>query len=98
MITGLLAAPLSFVQPYRSPAAKTAVMVLLNAISPTAVLLAGALYWGTDVHSVLREAAVAWHVCGTYSPVVVWCVWWPAWVAGSVVVLGGGRAVKEKTT
>ncbi|KAH6649616.1 Gaa1-like protein [Chaetomium tenue] len=82
MITGLLAAPLSFVQPYRSPAAKTAATVLLNALSPTAVLLAGVLYWGTtDVTGVLREAAVAWHVCGTYSP-VVW----------------GEEAVKEKTT
>ncbi|KAH6844855.1 Gaa1-like protein [Chaetomium sp. MPI-CAGE-AT-0009] len=99
MITGLLAAPLSFVQPCRSPAAKAAATVLLTAVSPTAVLLAGALYWGADVTGVLREAAVAWHVCGTYSPVVVWCVWWPAWVAGSVVVLGGRREVgKEKTT
>jgi glycosylphosphatidylinositol transamidase len=68
-------------------------MVLLNLISPTVVLLAGAAYWGVGVTSILREAAVGWHVCGTYSPVVVWCVWWPAWVAGGVVLLGrdGGR-------
>ncbi|KAK3301516.1 Gaa1-like protein [Chaetomium fimeti] len=100
MITGLLAAPLSFVRPCRSAAAKAAASALLTAVSPAVVLLAAALYWGVDVTTVLREASVAWHVCGTYSPVVVWCVWWPAWVAGSVVVLGGRReeAVKEKTT
>ena len=97
LITGLLAAPLSFVRPCRSTAAKVAVSVLLNAVSPTAVVLAAAAYWGTDVTSVLREAAVGWHVCGTYSPVVVWGVWWPAWVAGGVVVLGGGGKGKVKS-
>lgn len=62
--------------------------LLLNALSPTAVLLAGAAYWRLGVGDVLREAAVAWHVCGTYSAVVVWCVWWPAWLAACLTVLG----------
>lgn len=93
-MAGLLAAPLSFVRPCRSRAAKVAVTVLLNvAASPAAVLFAGAWYWGAGtaggVGALLREAAVGWHVCGTYTPVVVWCVWWPAWVAGCVVALGG---------
>ncbi|KAK4146624.1 rhomboid protein 2 [Dichotomopilus funicola] len=59
--------------------------------------------WMTGgVWGVLREAAVGWHVCGTYSPVVVWCVWWPAWVAAQVVVLGkkevktGSEVPREK--
>ncbi|KAI0206007.1 GPI transamidase component GAA1 [Astrocystis sublimbata] len=37
---------------------------------------------------VLREAAFGWDVWGLYIPVVVWCVWWPAWIVGSVVVWG----------
>jgi glycosylphosphatidylinositol transamidase len=101
LIVGVLASPLSFVHPARSPATRVVTTALLNAISPPAVLLAGAAYWGADITSVLREAAVGWHVCGTYSPVVVWCVWWPAWLAGSMVVLGrtGGPGAegKEKT-
>jgi glycosylphosphatidylinositol transamidase len=75
--------------------------VAMNAISPPAVLFAGAAYWGVGVRDVLREAAVAWHVCGTWTQVVVWCVWWPAWLAGSVVVLGRpgvGGGGKVKTT
>ncbi|GAB1317255.1 Glycosyl phosphatidyl inositol protein transamidase complex subunit [Madurella fahalii] len=98
LIVGLLSAPLSFVRPFAdpssslsssSPAIKRVVCAaLLNAVSPTSVLLAGALYWGLDVQSVLREAAVAWHVCGTWSAVVVWCVWWPAWLAGGLIVWG----------
>ncbi|KAL2179461.1 Gaa1-like protein [Thermothelomyces heterothallicus CBS 202.75] len=98
LITGLLASPLTFIPPCRTTGGKIAATVLLNAISPTTVLLVAAAYWGTDVTSVLREAAVAWHVCGTYSPVVVWCVWWPAWVAGGVVVFGGRKKEKVKTT
>ncbi|KAK3906247.1 rhomboid protein 2 [Staphylotrichum tortipilum] len=97
MITGLFAVPLSFLRPVASPAGKIVVGgVLLNLISPSAVLLAAAGYWGLDVTSVLREAAVGWQVCGTYSPVVVWCVWWPAWVAAGVVVLGERKGGKEK--
>ncbi|KAK4240745.1 rhomboid protein 2 [Achaetomium macrosporum] len=88
LIVGVLASPLSLVRPSRSSATRAVTTLLLNPISPPAVLLAAAAYWGTDLTSVLREAAVGWHVCGTYSPVVVWCVWWPAWLAGSVVVLG----------
>ncbi|KAK4187829.1 putative GPI transamidase component GAA1 [Podospora australis] len=97
MIIGLLAAPLSFVGPFpNSPVASIICFVLLNIISPPAVLFASALYWGLDVTSVLREAAVAWHVTGTYSAVVVWCVWWPAWLAASVSVLGRPEAGHKK--
>ncbi|KAL2134618.1 hypothetical protein VTI74DRAFT_11360 [Chaetomium olivicolor] len=102
LIVGLLASPLSFIRPLptsTSPALKITSLGLLNLISPTTLLLAGAAYWGVGVESLLREAALGWHVCGTYSPVVVWCVWWPAWVVGGVVVLGtGGRGGKVKTT
>lgn len=98
LMVGLLSAPLSFVRSFpdatsSSPAAKRAACAaLLAAVSPTSVLLAAALYWGLDVQSVLREAAVAWHVCGTWSAVVVWCVWWPAWLAGGLIAWGRPEA------
>jgi glycosylphosphatidylinositol transamidase len=96
LIVGLLATPLSFIQPCKSVASKAVVYALLNAVSPVAVVGLAAAYWGVDVASVVRGAAVGWGVCGTYSPVVVWCVWWPAWVAGGVVVLGGGGKEEKK--
>ncbi|SPQ25831.1 bc48dce1-70fc-44d4-9c6d-90a401e8039b [Thermothielavioides terrestris] len=96
LLTGLLAAPLSFAGPCRpnrrtTTACRAAVAALLHALGPPAVLLAAAAYSDAGVAAVLREAAVGWHVCGTYSPLVVWCVWWPAWLATSVVVLARGE-------
>jgi glycosylphosphatidylinositol transamidase len=38
---------------------------------------------------VLREAAVGWAVYGLRTQVVVWLVWFPAWVVGSTIVAGG---------
>ncbi|KAK4653200.1 Glycosyl phosphatidyl inositol protein transamidase complex subunit [Podospora pseudocomata] len=97
MLIGLLSAPLSFVKPSSSPVSRIVGFVLLNLTSPPAVLLASAAIWGLNVGDILREAAVAWHVTGTYSAVVVWCVWWPAWLAGCVCVLGRpGRDQEEE--
>ncbi|KAK0610451.1 Gaa1-like protein [Bombardia bombarda] len=89
LLVGLLACPLTFMQPWpRSPVMRGICMLLLDAVAPTSVLVAGAVYWDVSLGTVLREAAFAWDVSGMYSPVVVWCVWWPAWLAGSVTVLG----------
>ncbi|KAL2115064.1 hypothetical protein VTJ04DRAFT_10727 [Mycothermus thermophilus] len=103
---GLLAAPLSFItRPiYAAHPAVAALEVLgLLVSSPaTGVLAAAATAYGSHgLTDVLREAALAWHVSGTYTAVIVWCVWWPAWVAGGLVVFGGrkgGKGEKVKTT
>ncbi|KAK0611165.1 Gaa1-like protein [Immersiella caudata] len=93
LLIGLLASPLTFMRPWPgSAAARYTCTLLLNAISPTAVIFAGAKYWGLEVGEVLEQAAFGWDVCGMYTPVVVWCVWWPAWLAGSVVTLGRPKA------
>jgi len=89
LIVGLLASPLTFMRPWpQSATMRIVCTILLNAVAPTAVLVAAAALWQLEVGEVLREAAFAWDVCGMYTPVVVWCVWWPAWLAGSVTVLG----------
>jgi glycosylphosphatidylinositol transamidase len=93
---GLLASPLTFVRPSSSPALGWTIALLLNLVSPPAVLVAGCGAWGLGVTDVLRDAAFGWDVWGMYTPLVVWCVWWPAWLAGSVVALGR-PAGKEKT-
>jgi len=52
---------------------------------------------------VLVAASFAWKVSETWTAVVVWLVWWPAWFAGAVVLAsglfsgGGGETKEEKT-
>ncbi|CAK7222327.1 Glycosyl phosphatidyl inositol protein transamidase complex subunit [Sporothrix bragantina] len=88
-LVGLLASPLTFMQPApRSPGSRLLATLLLNHISPLAVLVACCLWWQLDISEALRLAAFGWDVWGMYTAVVLWCVWWPAWLVGSVVVLG----------
>ncbi|KAI0016362.1 Gaa1-like protein [Xylariomycetidae sp. FL0641] len=98
LIVGLLATPLSFTRPWPGqPLPKYAYAALLALVSPPVVVLAASEYAGGGVGHVLREAAFGWHVWRLYSPIIIWCVWWPAWIAGAVVVLGTPRG-KEKVT
>ncbi|XDG04924.1 hypothetical protein ABKA04_004539 [Annulohypoxylon sp. FPYF3050] len=88
-LIGLLSSPLSFTQPWpNNQVARYAQVSLLHLLSPPTVLLIGSLVGGVDVSTVLEEAAFGWHVWGLYTPLLVWCVWWPAWIVGCLVVLG----------
>jgi glycosylphosphatidylinositol transamidase len=44
---------------------------------------------GADLSEVLRLSAVGWHVWGMWTQVVVWIVWFPAWLVGATIVAGG---------
>ncbi|KAL4990343.1 Gaa1-like protein [Aspergillus falconensis] len=95
-MTGLLCAPLSFVHSFDAstkPIIRYAFsvfgLVFLNILSPPVVLLVGCKYFGVRLETVLTEAAFGWDVWGMWTQVVVWCVWWPAWVVGGVVLAGG---------
>lgn len=50
--------------------------------------LAFAVCARSDIHvgDLLAEAAFGWRVSGLWTPMVVWCIWWPAWLSGAVVV------------
>ncbi|KAF4225341.1 hypothetical protein CNMCM6805_008586 [Aspergillus fumigatiaffinis] len=90
-MVGLLCAPLSFVKRI-NPQTKAALrypiaifgLLALNVLSPPAVLIGACLYSGVSVESVLTQAAFGWNVWGMWTQVVVWCVWWPAWVVGGL--------------
>ena len=98
-LVGLFAAPLSFVGPTytlptsgdpintvsRSGIRKTATVLLLGALSPATVIWVVCYTWSVDEGAVLAEAAFGWQATGLWTQVVVWCVWWPAWVVGGVV-------------
>lgn len=59
--------------------------LVLHLLSPPVVAFAGCRWWGVDVGDMLLEAAFGWRVSGLWTQVVVWCIWWPAWLAGAVV-------------
>lgn len=59
------------------------------------VLIAGTVYFGLDVGEVLKEAAFGWDVWGMNTQVVVWCVWWPAWVVGMILLFGCPRVERK---
>jgi len=100
-LVGLLAAPLTYIHPIASTSTwslvvKVVVGILLGLIAPTTVLAAGSWYWGLGIKEVLTQAAFGWDVWGMNTQVVVWCVWWPAWVVGGVLLLGKPRDDIEK--
>ncbi|KAF4632659.1 hypothetical protein G7Y89_g5466 [Cudoniella acicularis] len=91
-LVGLLAAPLTYMQPFPGRPISTAFLVLvLSLLAPTTVLFAGTYYWKLGVGEVLKEAAFGWDVWGMNTQVVVWCVWWPAWLVGMILLFGKPR-------
>ncbi|RMJ17245.1 hypothetical protein BHE90_007336 [Fusarium euwallaceae] len=87
-LVGLLASPLSFVQPVKNPALRWSLAGLLNVVAPSTVVYVAAQAWGISISDLLREASFGWNVWGMYTPVVVWCLWWPAWLVGMINVFG----------
>ncbi|KAJ5659882.1 hypothetical protein N7507_006333 [Penicillium longicatenatum] len=88
---GLLCAPLSFINRLECVGAKRYAfsslgLVLLNLLSPPTVLIGVCWYTGVSVETVLTQAAFGWDVWGMWTQVVVWCVWWPAWLIGCILL------------
>ncbi len=97
-LIGLLAYPLSILGvPQSDPpeeSSRSPLMVLtaalsnvvLHSLSPPVVLAAVCYYSGVGVEEVLLQAAFGWEVSGLWTQVIVWCVWWPAWLIGAAFV------------
>ncbi|KAF9883468.1 Glycosyl phosphatidyl inositol protein transamidase complex subunit [Aspergillus nanangensis] len=91
---GLLCAPLTFVSRLNPQttsvglryALSTIGLLVLNLLSPPVVLLGLCWYTGVSVEHVLTQAAFGWDVWGMWTQVVVWCVWWPAWISGCALL------------
>jgi glycosylphosphatidylinositol transamidase len=110
-LVGLFAAPLTYVSPLPSrPIIRTIVTVLLNLFSPTMVFAAAVALAGKEIGGmklgqggmslgeVLKEAAFGWDVWGMNTQVVVWCVWWPAWIVGGILVWGRPRNERSENS
>lgn len=91
-MVGLLCTPLSFIERLQSPSKPVRSTIsgvgflCLNLLSPPSVLLGACWYTGVSVETVLTQAAFGWDVWGVWTQVVVWCVWWPAWLIGCVLL------------
>lgn len=57
--------------------------------SPPVALYASSWYLEKDLAWVLTEVAKGWLAQGVWSNLVIWSVWWPAWVLGCVVLFSG---------
>ena len=95
LFVGLLSTPLSFTGPSpdekqptstRSRTRRAISTLVLLLLSPPVVFYLASWACGARVGDVLAEAAFGWRVNGLWTQVVVWCVWWPAWLTGSVLV------------
>lgn len=95
MAVGILASPLAFVRPVsiRSPmfelAGRSVAGVLHLAASPPAAFYALSWYLRKDMSWLLLESARGWAAMGVWTYLVVWGVWWSAWVLGGVVMWSG---------
>jgi glycosylphosphatidylinositol transamidase len=88
-LIGVLASPLAFVRRSDKMGWTVLQSAMLALLNPVLVAQWGCSLVGADLATVLREAAVGWAVYGLRTQVVVWLVWFPAWVVGSTIVAGG---------
>ena len=58
--------------------------IVLHTFSPPTVIWIACLVSGISIEEVLTEAAFGWMVWGLWTQVIVWCVWWPAWLMGAI--------------
>lgn len=89
---GLLCAPLAFLLPSERLANRhiwpvLVAIALMQLISPLNwFYLISRLEFGVGVSELATLYRFGWKIWGSWTPLVWWCIWWPAWLAGLVVV------------
>ena len=90
---GVLCSPLVFLRPVSNLSNRGIwitglAIVAMQLISPLNWFrLIAKLQFGEHMIDLARMYRFAWKVWGAWTPLVWWCVWWPAWLAGLVVLL-----------
>lgn len=87
-LVGIIASPLAFVQPCKTKLSKLVIAGSLSAIAPPVVIYLSAWLSDIPISELLREASFGWNVWAMYTPIVVWCIWWPAWLIAMINVFG----------
>ncbi|KID92563.1 rhomboid protein 2 [Metarhizium guizhouense ARSEF 977] len=88
-LVGMLASPLTFITPCKNTISKYLVVALLSAVAPPVVVYPATHLAGSSVAEFLQQASFGWNVWAVYTPVVIWCIWWPAWLVAMTNVLSG---------
>jgi glycosylphosphatidylinositol transamidase len=86
VLVGVLCVPLSFVRSSTHNGLNAAQLAVLAVLNPCLVVQLGTTLMEGDLAHVLIVAAQGWHISGLWTQVVVWLVWFPAWVVSTVVV------------
>jgi glycosylphosphatidylinositol transamidase len=99
-LIGLLSAPLIFMGPSATPksaavsqktpsdyAIRVVQAVTVNVFSPPTVVYVACQLADIPLEWLLTEAAFGWRVWGLWTQVIVWCVWWPAWLGCRVLLM-----------
>jgi glycosylphosphatidylinositol transamidase len=106
LIVGLLASPLAFVRPLPlskgdgqsstfSVALSIPTTLLYLVASPPVALYGISWYYGKDIAWLLMEVANGWVAQGVWTNLMIWSVWWPAWVLAGISLYSG--AVRPST-
>lgn len=89
---GALCSPLAFLKPIMSPT-KHQIWIIISAVLVMQLIsplnwfyLIARLEFGESVSKLARLYRFAWKVWGAWTPLVWWCIWWPAYLAGLVVL------------
>ncbi|RPA80733.1 putative GPI transamidase component [Ascobolus immersus RN42] len=86
-VIGLLSVPFTFTRFLKAGIFERILFWgVIQVLSPMMALELVAKYWGLPVGDILMEAAFGWKVWGMWTQVVVFGVWWPAWIAAQVGV------------
>ena len=90
---GVLCSPLAFLRPLkrtshpRTIAIALLTIIVMELISPLNwFYFVARLEFGQSVTELARVYRFAWKIWGAWTPLVWWCIWWPAWVAGLTVL------------
>lgn len=68
-------------------------LILYFAIAPPVLFCVLPNFIEASLSSVLVQMARAWGAQGVWTGFIIWAVWWPAWVLGCTVVVGGAMGV-----
>jgi len=89
ILVGVLCVPLSYVRRSGNNSITGLQMLILAMTNPLLVVQTATKLLGVDLMDVLVQSAIGWHIWGMWTQVVVWLVWFPAWLVGALVVSAG---------
>ena len=86
-LIGVLTTPLSFVRRTDKTWLNGVQLALLVVLNPVMTTQLGVWLLRGNLTQILVKAAQGWHIWGQWTQLVVWLVWFPAWLVGSIVVV-----------